>query len=443
VKMSRRRDIKRVFVLVSIYGKLSVFCWKLYAATGFPTSLFINLNKKMGGAEEYLPAPFKPEEIQVLLDTLSLGQPISISPLEASAAFHAIYILTYDTKNLPDAVKIYATNTSSPSVDLVLRISGDHVPTIKTENEAATLAWISKNTSIPVPSVVHYDSTTNNPLKREFIILTRSPGVTLSDIYDSLSQEQLDDICRQLMTFLHEIHQHPFTQIGGLVHSPTNPEEIVSGPILDEHFWFTPDVKRYFTTDETFESLNIRGPFTSYTDYTLAIMQKYIHVASVQKDLTFMHPHIPRLQTFCNVLPNFASELDRTKIRLAHKDLHFANMLYDQSTGRISGILDWEFASTVPFQIWDPVRAFLWNAKPGQESYDEKYRLRDQFAEICKEGGVSFWDDAGFTSELQEKMHNVSNMMRIIVTLIPRGQFVERAGEFVDTLLKNVEAFGV
>ncbi|KAH8688992.1 kinase-like domain-containing protein [Talaromyces proteolyticus] len=392
------------------------------------------------GAEEYLPEPLKTECIQSLLDELSLGRPSAINPLKVTAAFHAIYILTYDAESLPAGVT--TSGTPLQSVDLVLRVSGDHVPGIKTSNEAAILDWVSQNTSIPVPSVIRYDATTNNPLNREFIILTRSPGVTLSDIYDSLSQEDLDNICRQLMKFLVEIHQHPFNQIGGLVHSDDQ-KKIIPGPILDEHFWFTPDIKRYFDTEETFETLNVGGPFNSYTNFTIALMEKYIHVAEIQKDLRFMLEHIPRLRAFCKVLPNFSEQLDETKIRLAHKDLHFANMLYDQSTGRITAILDWEFASAVPFQIWDPVRAFLFNAKDGSEAYEEKYRLRGRFHELCKQSSVAFLDDANFTSDLQEKMHNVSNIMRIIVTLIPRGQFVDRTPEFVKDLLQNLEAFGV
>lgn len=399
----------------------------------------------MGGAEEYLPQPFEAKDIQTLLDTLSLGQPRSITPLKVCAAFHAIYILTYDTQNLPDEITV-SGNPPVQSVDLVLRISGDHIPGIKTRNEAATLRWISQNTSIPVPSVVRYDATTNNPLGREFIILSRCAGVTLSDIYDSLTQAQLDDICRQLIKFLVEIHRHSFGHIGGLV-VDSDSGRIVPGPYLDEHFWFTPDIRKYFTTEETLETLNPGGPFTSYTDFTIALMEKYIHVAEVQKDLTFMRQHIPRLRAFCKVLPDFAAQLGDTQIRLAHRDLHFANMLYDQSTGQITGVLDWEFASAVPFQIWDPVRAFLFNTQPGDEAYKEKYRLRDRFAELCKEeeeaAGMSFLDDASFTSEIQEKMHSVSNMMRIIVTLIPRGQFVDRAPEFVRTLVNDLEDFGV
>ncbi|KAL1969619.1 hypothetical protein VTN77DRAFT_8172 [Rasamsonia byssochlamydoides] len=396
----------------------------------------------MGGAEEYLPAPFEDEEILALLDSISLGHPISIERLKVTAAFHAIYILTYDSKTLLEK-KLPAT--SSTTTDLVLRISGDHVPSIKTENEAAVLSWLRDNTSVPVPEVICYDPTTANLLKREFIILSRCPGITVSDIYDSLSPEQLDSILKQLMKILLELHAHPFEMIGGLVHSRggDNPKEIGPGPVLDEHFWFVPDIEKYFT-NETFFSLNIEGPFPTYTAYTIATMEKYIHIAQVQPSLTFLHKYIPRLTAFLHALPKHAAILDNAPIRLAHKDLHFANILYDSSRDLVTGILDWEFAGTVPFPRWDPVRAFLWNGKPGEDSLKEKYRLRDRFAELCREEGVDFLlKDAEFTSKLQEKMHLVTNMMRIMVTLVPRGQFVDHVPEFEAELVKGLDAFGV
>jgi len=40
-------------------------------------------------------------------------------------------------------------------------------------------------------------------------------------------------------------------------------------------------------------------------------------------------------------------------------------------------------------------------------------------------------------------MHEVANMMRIIVTLIPRGQFLDRKDEFIGSLDKILQAFGV
>lgn len=399
----------------------------------------------MGGAEEYLPAPFEEHEIHALLDSISLGQPLSIQPLKVTAAFHAIYILTYDSKVLLEKLRTSTTSvsTSVSTTDLVLRISGDHIPGIKTENEAAVLSWLRQNTTVPVPEVICYNATTSNPLRREFIILSRCPGVTISDIYDELSPEKLDSILRQLMKILVEIHAHPFDTIGGLVQKDDG--KIVPGPVLDEHFWFLPDIPKYFdSSKETFDSLNVKGPFFSYTAYTIALMEKYIHVAQVQPSLGFLHKHIPRLTAFVDVLPKHAAVLDNAPIRLAHKDLHFANILYDPAQDLITGVLDWEFAGTVPFPRWDPVRAFLWNSKPGDASLKEKYRLRDRFAELCREEGAEFLlQDAEFTSDLQEKVHLVTNMMRIMTTLVPRGQFVDRVPEFEEDLVRGLEAFGV
>lgn len=289
----------------------------------------------MGSAEEYLPAPFQEHEIRALLDSISLGQPLSIQPLKVTAAFHAIYILTYDSKVLQE--KFPTSTTNSLTTDLVLRISGDHIPGIKTENEAAVFSWLRQNTTaVPVPEVICYDATMSNPLKREFIILSRCPGVTISDIYDELSPEKLDSILRQLMKILLEIHAHPFDTIGGLVIQKDDGgggNKIVPGPVLEEHFWFVPDIEKYFDSSdnskkETFDSLNVKGPFSSYTPYAIALMEKYIHVAQIQPSLGFLHKHVPR------------------------------PILYDPSRDLITGVLDWEFADTVPFPLWDPVRAF-------------------------------------------------------------------------------------
>lgn len=396
------------------------------------------------GAEEYLPTPFTEAEIQTLIALTTVGRPTSVRPLKVTAAFHAIYILTYDdTSHDHDESKSGAIR-SAPSTDLILRVSGDHIPRIKTENEAAILSWVRKNTKIPVPEVIYHDASTANPLGREFIILSRVPGVVISDIYDILYRDQLDSILKQLMGFLVELHTHTFNSIGGMMHSSSDPNALETGPVLDEHFWFIPDLKKYFPkTSETFDSVNFSGPFPTWVAYTISVMKSYIHVAEVQPALEFMREHITRLYAFLDVLPQHAEVLNNAPIKLVHKDMHFANILYDQDREEITAILDWEFAGTFPFPIWDLVRAFLWNGKDGDESYHEKYRLRDRFRGLCKEEGVDFFEDEKFTSKLQESMHQVTNMMRIIVTLIPRGQFTDRKEQFLKDLDIGLKAFGV
>ncbi|PYH90749.1 APH-domain-containing protein [Aspergillus ellipticus CBS 707.79] len=396
-------------------------------------------------ANNSLPEPFPEETIVSLLEAIGLGRPAFIKPLTVTAAFHIIYVLTYPR----DAIAHRLRPDSLPSdpssgVDLILRISGDHVPRIKTENETAILTWLRENTSIPVPDVVAFDVTTANILGHEYQITNRCPGEAISDIYDTLSPTQLDSILLQLMHMLAELHQHPFTEIGGLSFSPDNTTTTTVGPMLDEHFWFICDIPHYFPPTETFTSLNYSGPFATFTAYVTAAVNSYVHVASIHPSLQApLHPFLPRIAAFLAALPNHASTLNTTPIYLAHKDLHFANILYDTATDRITAILDWEFAGTVPYPQWDPVRAFLWNAKPGKESFDEKYRLRDRFWELCHENGKGFLAETAFGNELQESAHLVRNSLRGITTNVPKELHPEAVEKWFKDLETGLQAFGV
>ncbi|KAJ9294827.1 hypothetical protein DTO271G3_6389 [Paecilomyces variotii] len=398
----------------------------------------------MGGVTDHLPAPFADEEIFSLLDAISLPRPISIEPLKVTAAFHTIYILTYAPEAISQVYRGTSINSTTEPFDLVLRVAGDHIPHIKTEDEAAVLKWLRRNTGIPVPDVIAYDASTQNSLHREFIILNRCPGVPISDIHDSLTPKQLEPILKQIIGILKELHSHPFDSIGGLTHAPGDPETIIPGPILDEWFWFEPDIKAHFPPSETYTTINVSGPFPSYTSYIAALVEKYVRIARVHPSLDFLRPLLPRLSAFISRLPAHAATLDNVPIRLAHKDLHFANILYDPTTERITAILDWEFSGTVPFPLWDPPRAFLWNCRDGKDSYNEKNRLRERFAQMCRdEGGEYLLQDAEFTCETQEKAYKVANLMRWFTSFVPKGRFVDRIDRWMVDLAKELEAFGV
>ncbi|PYH43505.1 phosphotransferase family protein [Aspergillus saccharolyticus JOP 1030-1] len=410
----------------------------------------------MGVAPEHnLPQPYAEETILALLDSIGLSRPVAIKPLKVTAAFHLIYVLTYSREALAPHVqldRLPASSGDETEVDLILRISGDHVPRIKTENETAILTWLREHTSIPVPEVVAFDVTSVNPVGREYLICTRCPGQAISDIYSTLSEAQLDSILLQLMHILLELHQHRFPRIGGLAFDEQQQQQrsITVGPLLDEHFWFTCDIPRYFssttTKEETFTTLNYRGPFDSFTDYVSAAVRSYLHVADIHPSLqeSPLAPFLPRLAAFLERLPALAGDTPTERdFYLAHKDLHFANILYDPATDRITAILDWEFAGTVPYPQWDPVRAFLWNAQPGQASFEEKYRLRDRFWQLCREhGGAAAvlaqteWEDPRL-----ESLHLVRNALRGITTNVPRGLHPEAVARWYGELEKGLAYF--
>jgi hypothetical protein len=58
-------------------------------------------------------------------------------------------------------------------------------PYFKTASKVATLKFLSQHTSIPVPSVIAYDTSPENQLGFEWTLMTRLPGVPLKELGSS------------------------------------------------------------------------------------------------------------------------------------------------------------------------------------------------------------------------------------------------------------------
>ncbi|KAG5809113.1 hypothetical protein H9Q74_000198 [Fusarium xylarioides] len=383
----------------------------------------------MSSPVAHLPPPLPEHAIQALLRSLRLPQATSISNPKMTAQYHSVYFLT-----LPP------TEHSRGYSELVLRVAGNHLPEIKTANEIGVMTWLSKNTTIPLPEVIAYDASNKNPIAHEYTLLSRVQGVTLSDIYDSLSDKQMDQIFDQLIDFLTQLQAHPWDGIGGL--TVDGQGEVQLGQVVDETFWQVPDIKALWPEGETVATLNIGGPYKTYVEYMVAHVTKYIRLIKTHEKLAFMRDIIPRLETFVAALPEHANELNNIKLRLAHKDLHFDNMMFDPTSGKSTGILDWEFAGVVPYPQWNPRSSFLWNGIDTSESLEEKYRLSEVFKQRCKEKGCTFFEEMQYASPLQENMQRAVDFLRAIVEVSPRGQRQELVQGWKDTVLENIAKFG-
>ncbi|MCJ1371958.1 hypothetical protein MMC20_003178 [Loxospora ochrophaea] len=383
----------------------------------------------MGTPAVHLPKPIPEDAINTLLVAAGLPKATKIVSPRVTAEYHSIYMI-----NLPP-------NSTSTHTDLVLRVSGHHLPQIKTENEIGVMSWVSKNTTIPIPEVIAYDTSVDNPISHEYTLLSWVEGVTLSDVYHSLDDRQINKIIDQLIDFLSQLHAHEWHSIGGL--NINNEGNIIVGQVLEESFWQVPDIQKLWPEGETVATLNIEGPYPTYFEYTSAQIRKYMHLIQIHEKLAFMRDIIPRLEAFLTALPKHSDELNNVKLRLAHKDLHFANMLYDVSSDRITAILDWEFSSVVPFPKWNPHKSFLWNGQGNEESKSEKQRLFDLFAQRCKERNVALLEDAAFSSPLQESMQTVADFLRAIIEVVPREQRRELVPSWRATVLEHLARFGV
>jgi hypothetical protein len=211
--------------------------------------------------------------------------------------------------------------------------------------------------------------------------------------------------------------------------------------VLDETFWQVPDIKSFWPQGETVASLNIQGPYETYVDYISAQIRQYLLLIQKHDKLEFMRDTVPRLEAFIAALPQHADEINKVPLRLAHKDLHFANLIFDSASGKITAVLDWEFSGVVPFTLWNPRRSFLWNGRNDDESFEEKQRLMGLFTQRCAKRKVSLLKDAQFASPLQENMQKVASFLRAIVEVSPRGQRQDLVQGWKATVLENITPF--
>ncbi|KAI9737746.1 MAG: hypothetical protein M1834_009114 [Cirrosporium novae-zelandiae] len=399
------------------------------------------------GDPPYLPEPFEDSTILELLDSISFPHPTSIQFMNVIAFYHLLYKLSFPSEVIASKLPLHARKPTGTTTELILRVAGEHIPKIKTENEAAVITWVRNNTKVPVPSIVHFDSSCSNALKCEYIILTLCPGQNLGDLCNSMGAPEIDSILDQIADILVELHQQPWTHIGGLHFSPAG--DIVPGPLLEETFCYVTNSERYWGPEEHYEEISlVTGPFYTYVDYITAHLRKCIwYIHNRPKTLQpLLLPLIPRVKALLPILASKASSLNDVKLRLAHKDIHFANLLYDPSTQNLTGLVDWEFSGVVPFTKWNPVMSFPWNGRKTKKDFLRTRPLYGRFEERCKERGLDWLlQDAQFKSRDQEEMQKATDLLQTIIAMRIKGykDIMPRMEGWLKDLELCLEYFGV
>ncbi|KAI1781294.1 kinase-like domain-containing protein [Hypoxylon cercidicola] len=373
----------------------------------------------MGDSKLYLPPRLSETSIRELLQSLNLPEPGAIGPLNTIAEYHSIYVIDFPPQ---DAAKLKPARTSEPDwrISLVLRVSGKHLPRIKTLNEVAAMSWVKKNTEIPIPTVIAFDASDDNPIRHEFTLLEKVPGVSVDTIYDSLDDAQKKFLVRQLTEYLIELRRHGWNHAGGLSMDPAG--NVVPGRIVAENFFQAPEIAEYWGINETIHSLNPNGPFDTYTSYMRGV--------------------VPRLLAFNSLLDQWAGELNVTRYILTQRDLHFGNVMCDPSTAQITSILDWEFAVVLPLPLWTPGGGFLWNGQHTTEGLAEQRRLCEVFEQVCAELDPALLGD--FEPKLpHDNIKKILNYVRAIVEVCPRGQKADAARDWWKLAEETLSKLGV
>lgn len=98
----------------------------------------------------------------------------------------------------------------------VFRVSKPVFPWFKVESEVATMHYVATKTTIPVPHVYAYDSSSDNALGYEWILMDKIAGSSFYDLQSDMSMEERLDVAKTVADWVHQLHSLQFESIGSV-----------------------------------------------------------------------------------------------------------------------------------------------------------------------------------------------------------------------------------
>ncbi|KAF2864364.1 kinase-like protein [Piedraia hortae CBS 480.64] len=263
----------------------------------------------------------------------------------------------------------------------LMRVSLPVDPYWKTSSEVATLSWVEKNTTMPVPHVVAYNSNRKNAIGFEWMLMTKLPGVNLSKEWRNVSFETKRYVTEQIAEYLVALFSKQKNAIGGLHEGSEDRGRIVAM----EFFW-----NKRLSYDVN------RGPFKSSHDWMLArlsvVEQDWQETLDHSQDDAETYDAeqiiivVKALRGILDVV--FPPTSTTEPSMLVHDDMHKSNILVDVDSGRVTGIVDWECVSWLPLWKACDHPHFLCDGKRSTEPVRGSYT-------VGKDGEVNelYWEN--------------------------------------------------
>ncbi|KAF7316129.1 Aminoglycoside 3'-phosphotransferase/choline kinase domain protein [Mycena indigotica] len=279
----------------------------------------------------------------------------------------------------PCAVSFYASGAfnklyliSTPGDNLLMRVSLPVYPSQKTLGEVATLQWVHKNTEIPVPKVVAFDSTNKNEIGFEWILMQLVLGQPANKRWRKMTLTQKTSFVEDIAKYQAQLFSRRFTGIGTL-HS-----EDVPGPVVSHEF-FMGNRLPYDVP---------RGPFRCSHDWLESLLKLLISeqtdVANKADDDDDREDAMEILRTaehLLSLLPKIFEPSDHESTVLWHDDLNLSNILVNDA-GVITAIVDWECVSALPLWMATKLPAFVRDGAREEEPQRDEYGNEDEDPEF-------------------------------------------------------------
>ena len=242
----------------------------------------------------------------------------------------------------------------------IARFTREYESLEKTESELATIEYVRKHTTIPVPEIFFVNYNENHVVGAPFVLMERMDGGPLGDIWDALPLEHKLDVMRQLANVTGQLAEQKFEALGMITKDGT------IGPVLSDPEGGGPVAEHAFTS-------------------TLEAYLFYLQdVPDHNETLKNLYQEV-RVEIKSFLERNTTNPLLNPPYRLEHGDYNAWNILVVQEDKtlppKISAIIDWDSSQTVELESLYSYPGWIIDGYNGKQKYQwaENKVLRKRF----------------------------------------------------------------
>ncbi|KAF5615665.1 phosphotransferase enzyme family [Fusarium tjaetaba] len=224
----------------------------------------------------------------------------------------------------------------------------------KVQSEVATMRYVEHNTTVPIPRVYTYGRAPDLLVQDgsatvAFLICDYISGQSLSlKALAGATEDRRKHLYHDLIDILSQLYKLEFSVAGSLMPNPAGGPDPVIGPILSMS---ANELYRCCQQQGGLEPPSSEGQYLAYQSHILSETYR-LPTQDLSSDQVRMELFALESLTK-HAFGSLEFPESTTPFSMAHQDLRCSNIIVTQDL-HVSGIIDWEFAGTIPRYLSTP-----------------------------------------------------------------------------------------
>lgn len=182
--------------------------------------------------------------------------------------------------------KLYTIQIKGRHPEHVIRVTLPVDPKVKVESEAATIILLDQHTDIPVPSIIAFDSSNQNVLGYEWILMKFMRGQMIATAWPTMTWPKKEELVRRVAQSLAQLFKHRFNGIGNVYLQDSGNSLPVAQPVADPMSKDQPHhvdhrlgemVSMQLFWKDRLQQDSKRGPFRTSAEWLTTVLQLIIN----------------------------------------------------------------------------------------------------------------------------------------------------------------------